>query len=160
MLNIAQEVSNSMDDYILSPEEKKSVDEAIEYAKQKLYEKSDKIFIPLAEKGSGVAQYNLALSLYNRGDFVNAAKWFQILAERGNYISYAYMGILYKLGYGVPLNPAKTKFILEGLEDLSNTGSEELCATEASEAAKFLRDAIEAIDKQLEEQNIQIRSFF
>ncbi len=75
------------------------------------YEKGDyktalREFLPLAEQGDSVAQYNLAV-LYHFGegvpqDYKEAIKWYTLSAEQGDETAQFNLGRMYRKGQGVP----------------------------------------------------------
>ena len=77
------------------------------------YEKGDystalRIFTSLAEKGDGVAQFNLA-KMYREGkgvskNYKTAVKWFYPSAKQGNAAAQYHLGVAYSFGLGVVPN--------------------------------------------------------
>ena len=62
-------------------------------------------FIPLAEKGDMIAQFNLA-KMYREGkgvpkDYKTAVKWFSLSAEQGNAKAQYHLGVAHSFGLGV-----------------------------------------------------------
>ena len=69
------------------------------------YETALKIFMPLAEKGDMVAQFNVA-KMYRKGtgvpkDYKTAVKWFALSAEQGNAKAQYHLGVAHSFGLGV-----------------------------------------------------------
>ena len=104
-------------DYVLNPDEEKILHKAIALDKKGRYKQSNKILLPLAEKGSTLAQYHLGLSLYRKADYINAAKWFQIAADKDCLEAFFYLAVLYKVGAGLEYNPEKALDIAKYLSD-------------------------------------------
>ena len=66
-------------------------------------------FLPQAEKGDAVAQYNVGLihekaeTTYSRSErYIEAVKWYQLSAEQGYALAQMNLGIMYTNGWGVP----------------------------------------------------------
>ena len=64
-----------------------------------------KEWLPLAEQGRAVAQYNLGL-MYDNGygvpqDYAEAAKWYRLAAEQGIASAQNNLGVMYEYGEGV-----------------------------------------------------------
>ena len=62
-------------------------------------------WIPLAEQGDAIAQYNLGV-MYRNGqgvpqDYKTAAKWWRLAAEQGDAPAQYNLGLLYGMGTGV-----------------------------------------------------------
>ena len=69
------------------------------------YDTALQIFIPLAEKGDMIAQFNLA-KMYRKGrgvpkDYKTAVKWFTLSAEQGNAKAQYHLGVAHSFGLGV-----------------------------------------------------------
>ncbi len=69
------------------------------------YDTALQIFIPLAEKGDMIAQFNLA-KMYRKGrgipkDYKTAVKWFTFSAEQGNAKAQYHLGVAHSFGLGV-----------------------------------------------------------
>ena len=69
------------------------------------YETALQIFIPLAQKGNIVAQFNLA-KMYREGtgvpnDYKTAVKWFTLSAQQGNAKAQYHLGVSHSFGLGV-----------------------------------------------------------
>ena len=69
------------------------------------YDTALKIFMPLAEKGDMVAQFNVA-KMYRKGtgvpkDYKTAVKWFALSAEQGNAKAQYHLGVAHSFGLGV-----------------------------------------------------------
>ena len=70
-----------------------------------------RLWLPLANQGDAVAQYNLGL-MYERGygvpqNYVEAMKWYRKAADRGHPTAKFNLGVTYDLGLGVPQNYAE-----------------------------------------------------
>jgi len=69
------------------------------------YDTALQIFIPLAEKGDMIAQFNL-VKMYRKGrgiskDYKTAVKWFTLSAEQGNAKAQYHLGVAHSFGLGV-----------------------------------------------------------
>ena len=65
-----------------------------------------KLFLPLAEQGNAIAQFNLGL-MYFHGqgvpiDYKEAVKWYRLSAEQGIASAQFNLGLMYFKGQGVP----------------------------------------------------------
>jgi TPR repeat protein len=62
-------------------------------------------WIPAAEAGDAVAQYNLGIMYYNgKGvpqDYAEAVKWYRLAADQGNANAQSNLGIIYEYGNSV-----------------------------------------------------------
>lgn len=70
------------------------------------YEKSAKLYSPLAKEGNAEAQYVLGM-MYRAGrgvphDYTEARKWYLLAAEQGHPIAQFYLGWMHAGGKGVP----------------------------------------------------------
>jgi TPR repeat protein len=70
------------------------------------YEAAHREFLPLAEQGDAVAQYNLGIMYQNgRGviqDHKEAVKWYRKAADQGNVGAQYNLGVMHAIGEGVP----------------------------------------------------------
>ena len=69
------------------------------------YSSAMQLWLPLAEQGDVVAQFNVGI-MYDKGhgvpqDAVEAARWYQRAAERGDVISQFKLGLMYAEGDGI-----------------------------------------------------------
>ena len=69
------------------------------------YDTALNIFMPLAEEGDMVAQFNVA-KMYRKGtgvpkDYKTAVKWFALSAEQGNAKAQYHLGVAHSFGLGV-----------------------------------------------------------
>ncbi|MRH77720.1 sel1 repeat family protein [Spiribacter sp. C176] len=77
----------------------------VEAYKIRDYETAYEIFLPFAEGGLDIAQYNLGL-MYSHGqgvaqDYAEAARWYRLAAEQGDVDAQLNLGVLYVQGQGV-----------------------------------------------------------
>ncbi len=80
--------------------------DGLDAAQRKDYKKAYKLWLPLAEQGNAVAQYNLG-QMYRQGqevpqDYKEAGKWYRLSAEQGNASAQYNLGNRYYKGKGVP----------------------------------------------------------
>ncbi len=70
------------------------------------YEKSAKLYLPLAKQGNAKAQLSLGVIYYlGQGvpqDYQEAAKWLRLAAKQGHALAQVILGAIYDLGLGVP----------------------------------------------------------
>jgi uncharacterized protein len=68
-------------------------------------------WIPAAEAGDAVAQYNLGIMYYNgKGvpqDYAEAVKWYRLTADQGDADAQYNLGVMYEKGQGVPQDYAE-----------------------------------------------------
>ncbi len=77
---------------------------------RKDYKEAVRLFLPLAEQGDALAQYNLGI-MYCNGqgvpqDYKEAVKWYRLSAEQGDVDAQLKLGVSYGMGRGVLKNYA------------------------------------------------------
>ena len=98
---------------------------AVDAYKNKDYETSHNLILPLAEKGFAQAQYNLGVMYFNgKGvvkNYSNAIRWWNLAADQGNDKAQYTLGLMYEEGKGVKKNlkTAKTWFQLASNQGLA-----------------------------------------
>ncbi|HEV2562353.1 MAG TPA: tetratricopeptide repeat protein [Rhizomicrobium sp.] len=82
-----------------------SVDDGADAAQRGDYITAARIWLPLAERGNAMAQFDLGLT-YQRGlgvaqDYNEAARWFRLAAAQGNAEAQGSLGVMFAAGQGV-----------------------------------------------------------
>ncbi len=80
--------------------------DGVDAHKRKDYKEAVRLFLPLAEQGDAVSQYNLGL-MYDNGqgvpqDYKEAVKWYRLSAEQGFASAQFNLASMYATGQGVP----------------------------------------------------------
>ena len=79
--------------------------DGLDAAQRQDYKTAYKLWLPLAEQGDAIAQYNLG-QMYYEGqgvpkDYKEAVKWYRLAAEQGNAGAQFNLGLMYDNGQGV-----------------------------------------------------------
>ena len=80
--------------------------DGMEAAKRQDYKTAHRLWLPLADQGNAIAQYNLG-AMYAKGqgvpkDYKEAVKWFRLAAEQRNAIAQYNLGLMYVNGQSAP----------------------------------------------------------
>ena len=87
--------------------------QGVESYNKRDYQTAFKLWLPLAEQGNALVQFNLGL-MYQLGqgikqDNAEAVKWYRKSAEQDHAKAQFNLGVMYNKGKGVKRNPSKAK---------------------------------------------------
>ncbi|MDU5238502.1 MAG: tetratricopeptide repeat protein [Haemophilus parainfluenzae] len=79
----------------------------------------------LAQQGDANAQYSLGYLYYQKQDYAQAFKWYQLSADQGVAEAQAMLGVMYSLGQSVPQNTSLAqkwfkRACLNGMQEACN----------------------------------------
>ena len=80
--------------------------DGLDAAQRQDYKTAHRLWLPLADQGNAIAQYNLG-AMYDKGqgvpqDYKEAVRLYSLSAEQGNATAQNNLGIMYYNGTGVP----------------------------------------------------------